>query len=92
MKVEYDPAKNTKNIADRDLPFNLVKLADWDTALVSEDTRNDYPERRYVAMACINYRLHVTCFTPIEGGIRVISLRKANKREVLNYEKQYPPC
>ena len=35
----------------------------------------------------IGQRAHVVCFTPIEGGIRVISLRKANAREVRRYDK-----
>ncbi|MBT9476496.1 BrnT family toxin [Polaromonas sp.] len=35
-------------------------------------------------------RLHVLCFTPIDGGIRVISFRKANPREIRSYE-QAPP-
>jgi uncharacterized protein len=38
-----------------------------------------------VALGQIGERLHVLCFTPIEGGIRVISLRKANDREVSRY-------
>jgi uncharacterized protein len=31
--------------------------------------------------------LHVLCFTPATDGIRVISFRKANTREVRNYEQ-----
>ena len=33
-------------------------------------------------------RLHFVCFTETEKGIRVISFRKANKREVKRYEQQ----
>ena len=33
-------------------------------------------------------RLHVLCFTPIDGGIRVISFRKANDREVRKYDEK----
>ncbi len=87
MKIEYDPAKNRWNIEKRGLSFDLAVDLDWDTALVTEDTRNDYPERRFIAAALLNQRLHILCFTPIPGGIRVISFRKANKREVKRYEK-----
>jgi uncharacterized DUF497 family protein len=31
--------------------------------------------------------VHVLCFTPVEGGIRVISFRKANSREIKTYEQ-----
>jgi uncharacterized protein (DUF4415 family) len=60
---------------------------DWETAIYSEDIRTLYPERRFVAVGYLGFRLHVLCFTPIEGGIRVISFRKANIREVKRYEK-----
>jgi hypothetical protein len=32
-------------------------------------------------------RLHVLCFVETDDGIRVISFRKANAREVRRYEK-----
>ncbi len=53
-----------------------------------EDTRQDYPEQRFVAVGYLCSRLHVLCFTPITGGMRVISFRKANSREVKRYESQ----
>lgn len=37
----------------------------------------------------LEQRLHVICFTPIEGGVRVISFRKANLRG-LNIMKNKP--
>ena len=49
--------------------------------------RKGYPERRFIAAGTINGRIHIICFTPISEGIRVISLRKANKREVRDYER-----
>ena len=51
MKIDYDPKKNAWNIAHRDLPFDLVEHVDWDTALIREDTRHDYPEQRYIMLA-----------------------------------------
>jgi len=89
MKIEYDPAKNKRNIKERALSFEKVRDLDWDeTVLTDEDTRSEYPERRFVTMAFLNGRLHIVCYTPIPGGIRVISFRKANKREVKLYEQK----
>jgi uncharacterized protein len=89
VKIAFDPAKSARNEEEeRDLPFNLVAEFDWDSALLAEDTRFEYPERRFVAVGYIGDRLHVVCFTPIEGGIRVISFRKANDREVRRYEQE----
>jgi uncharacterized DUF497 family protein len=88
MKIEFDPAKSEKNVRERGLPFELVEQFDWETAIVSEDVRFLYPEARFIAVGLIGERIHVVCFTGIVGGIRVISFRKANEREVLKYEKE----
>lgn len=88
MKIEFDPAKNERNIRERGLPFDRVADFDWETAVLDEDTRFPYPERRFVALGYVDGRLYVVCFTPIPGGIRVISFRKANKRELHRYEQE----
>ncbi len=88
MKIEFDPAKSEKNARERGLPFELAGLIDWSTLLSEDDTRFPYPERRVVGYGFIGKRLHVVCFTPIEGGIRVISFRKANDKEVRRYEEK----
>ena len=86
MIIDFDPAKSAKNLAERALPFDCVVDFDWQSASVAVDNRNTYPEQRLVAIGYLNERLHVLCFTPIAGGIRVISLRRANKREDSRYE------
>jgi hypothetical protein len=87
MKIEFDEAKNERNILERGLPFGMVAEFEWDTALVIEDDRMNYGEKRYRAIGFIGERLHAIVFTPRKGGIRVISLRKANKREEKGYGK-----
>lgn len=86
MKITYDPIKNNKNIIERGISFNNVSLFDFNTALICIDNRKEYGETRYIALGHINNRLHVLVFTETENGIRVISLRKANKREIKHYE------
>lgn len=87
MKIEFDPTKSEKNKQNRDLPFSRVIDFVWESAIFKEDTRKDYPEKRIVGMGYLDKRLHIICFTPIDQGVRVISFRKANKREVNYYEK-----
>jgi uncharacterized DUF497 family protein len=85
-EFSFDPAKNTANIRERGLPFSLVKDAfDWASAQVVEDKRRNYGERRYRALGLIGTRLHALIYTPRGTGIHVISLRKANQREVRRY-------
>ena len=91
MDIDYDPAKNARNIAERGLPFNRVARFDFESALFSVDTRRDYGETRHRALGFINGRLHALVFVETERGIRVISLRKANPREVRRYEQATRP-
>lgn len=85
--VTFDPAKNEANIAARDLSFDRVEDFDWSTAVVEYDRRKDYGEARFVAIGLIDKRLHVLVFTPRDDDIRVISLRRANKREQAAYAR-----
>ncbi|HQY22130.1 MAG TPA: BrnT family toxin [Gammaproteobacteria bacterium] len=88
MKIDFDPEKSNKNIRERGLAFELIVEFDWETAIYAEDIRSLYAERRFITIGYIGQRLHVVCFTPIKGGIRAISFRKANLREVKRYEKE----
>jgi uncharacterized DUF497 family protein len=88
VKIEYDEGKSNKNARERGLPFETANEFDWPNAIYEEDVRKKYPERRFVAVGCIGEKMHVICFTPIEGGVRIISLRKANRREVRAYEAE----
>jgi uncharacterized DUF497 family protein len=87
MEIEYDLAKDEKNRRDRGLSFKLAHGFDFDSALIVEDTRNDYGEPRYLALGYIGNRLHALVFTPREAALRIISLRKANSKEIKRYEQ-----
>jgi len=91
MRIEFDPAKNNTNIRERGLDFELAADFDFDSAVIQLDSRKAYPELRYVAVGYLAHRLHVLCFTPIAGGIPVISFRKANLREVQSHEQTHTP-
>jgi uncharacterized DUF497 family protein len=88
VPISFDPRKNEQNIAERGLSFELVEEFELDSALVVEDSRRDYGERRFQALGLIAGRLHPLVFTPRAGHVHVISLRKANRREVRGYEAQ----
>lgn len=88
MQITYDPAKDARNVSERSLPFALVRDFEWFTALILQDDRFDYGECRYRAMGYIGGRLHVVVFTPRGDAVHVISFRKANKREVKNYDQE----
>ena len=81
------PHKNAENIVTRKLSFDEAIKFEFETALRWEDTRRDYGEIRYCALGKIVNRVHAIVYTRIDDGIRVISFRKANKREVKRYER-----
>ena len=85
--ISFDPAKSHRNQADRGLPFSLVLDLEWSSALIKEDTRRNYGERRYQVLGLIHGRLHAVVFTPRHDKVHVISLRKANNREVRHHEQ-----
>lgn len=87
VPIVFDEAKSARNARERGLPFTAVGLFNFETAHYALDSRKDYPEPRYVALGFLGHRLHVVCFTPAGNGIRVISFRKANSREIRFYEK-----
>jgi uncharacterized DUF497 family protein len=89
MKIEFDPKKSQKNFKERGLPFEWVEKLDWETSVTSQDERYPYPEPRFIAMGYLGERLHIICFTPIDSKtLRVISFKKANKREGIKYEEE----
>jgi len=88
MDISFDSAKSEKNLLARGISFELAAEFEWDSALLVEDLRNDYGERRFQALGLIGDRLHMMVFTPRANKAHVISLRKANKREVKRYEAQ----
>ena len=91
MRLTFDPAKSERSIRTRGWPFDEAANFDFDTALVAVDGRRDYGETRYVAIGRLNARVHVLCFAETADGIRVISFRKANAREVNRYDKAQAP-
>ena len=87
MHITCDPVKNQRNIIERDLSFDRAAEFDFETARIHVDHRLSYSETRYVALGWLQGRLHVLCFAEEAQGIRVISFRKANSREVSSYAK-----
>ena len=88
MEIAFDSAKNERNIRERGISFERAVDFDFDRALYLPDARKEYGERRIRAFGAIGQRLHVLVFTLRGQTLRVISLRKANTREVRLYEEK----
>ena len=69
------------------MPFERFVDLDLEAGLIEADKRRAYGEDRYLVAAPLDGRLHVACFCIRGAAYRVISLRKANDREVRRYER-----
>lgn len=87
MVFDWDDAKRRQNIAKHGVDFAAIGDFDWSTAVIRPDRRRDYGEARLTATGMIGARLHVAIYNVRHGRLRIISLRKANKREVKDYAR-----
>ena len=85
MEVTFDPAKNALNQANHGVALSLAAGLDWDTLRAKPDMRRDYGELRMVGYALKDDRLYCVVFVDRDDARRIISLRKANSREVQFY-------
>jgi len=85
MDVTFDPTKDAANRAKHGLSLTLAGSLDWESALVWTDIRSDYGETRQCALALLANRVHFVAFVDRSSARRIISLRKANEREVRRY-------
>ena len=85
MRYQYDSKKLAINVAQHRVWFHEAEDFEWETAVIEVDQRQSYGETRFVAKGYIGLRLYVMIFTLRETAVRLISLRKANSREMKRY-------
>lgn len=85
MEITYDPAKDAANQAKHGVSLALAAKLEWDTLWAEQDSRFAYREARMIGYALIGTRLYCVVFTERGEECRIISLRKANPREVRRY-------
>ncbi|MBN1999854.1 BrnT family toxin [candidate division KSB1 bacterium] len=88
MEYEWDEQKREANFFRHHVDFVEAICFEWDSALETIDDRYDYGEERWITLGLIGKKLHVMIYTLRAHKIRIISLRKANKRERIYYESQ----
>lgn len=85
MRIEFDPAKDATNRAKHGVSLALAGELDWEAALVWVDDRFEYSELRVIALAPTTEILYYVAFVERGDVRRIISLRRANRREVKHY-------
>ena len=89
MRVEFDAPKDKANRATHGVSLALAEELDWDAALVWVDERFDYEELRMIALAPETATLYYVAFVERGNVRRIISLRRATRREVKHYVENF---
>ena len=84
-KYEWDESKRAANIAKHGVDFDAVNGFVWRTAILNPSPRGG--EMRFAAAGYIGERVYRLIFTWRGERIRIISLRRANRQEVRDYER-----
>jgi len=85
VKFTFDPIKDAKNTVKHGVPLVDAVGFEWAGAVIWPDQRRDYGEHRQAGLGYIGDRLFHVVFVDRGQERRIISLRKANQREVKRY-------
>ena len=85
MQIEFDPAKDSANLVKHGVSLALAEELDWDAALVWIDDRFENDEWRMIALAPKTGILYYVAYVDRGEVRRIISLRRATRREVSHY-------
>ena len=89
MRIEFDSAKDAANQTRHGVSLCMASDLDWEAALVWVDNRFEYNETRMIALAPKTDILYYVAFVDRGEVRRIISLRRANRREVKHYVKNF---
>jgi uncharacterized DUF497 family protein len=85
MRIEFDLAKDAANQIKHGVSLSVAGKIDWEAVLVWIDDRFEYNKMRMVALVPKADILNYVAFADRGVVRRIISLRRANRREVTYY-------
>jgi uncharacterized DUF497 family protein len=89
MICEWDEAKNRSNFAKHGLDFADAAQVLTGPCVTFVDSRFDYGEVRLITLGLLAVRVVVIAHAPRgDDTTRIISMRKANRREQQIYQKR----
>ncbi len=83
---EWDENKRRETLSQRGLDFALAYRIDWTGAIHQAQERGG--ETGFASLGLVDNRLYHIVWTPSDPFTRIISLRKANNREIARYERE----
>ena len=89
MRYEWDEAKNRSNFTKHGLDFADAEQVLSGPCVTFADERLDYGEERLITLGLLTGRVVLIAHAPRGNDItRIISMRKANRREQKIYQKR----
>ena len=88
VQLTWDEEKRQKTLQERGLDFADARRVFNEASLTFPDLRKSYGENRYITVGFLDHRMVVLVHTPRDGGMRIISMRKANEREIEHYRQR----
>ncbi len=85
LAITFDPNKDISNFEKHGVHLSSAELFDWNSASTWPDTRQSYAENRQISLGYIGERLFNVVYVDRLFIRRIISLRKANQREINRY-------
>ena len=93
MIYEWDEAKNRSNFAKHGLHFADAERVLTGPCVTFVDDRFDYGEERLITLGLLAGRVVIIAHVPRGDDItRIISMRKANRREQKIYQERLGPA
>ena len=88
VEISFDPLKRTQTLVERGLDFADAAEVFAGNSIDIPDRRQNYGEDRIASVGVLQGRMVIVVWT-LRGDVRrIISMRKANKREQERYGQQ----
>ena len=88
MRITFDPNKDRANVLKHGVSLVEASRLDWRQAMTWPDLRHDFGELRMRALGQVGKRIYFVAYVVRDDALRIISMRKANPREVKRYAKK----
>lgn len=85
MRITFDAVKRDKTLIERRLDFARAREIFEGLTITMPDQRQDYGEARFITAGWLDERIVIVVWTPRGLARRIISMRKANEREIARY-------
>ena len=88
MHFTFDPNKSRANYFKHGIVIEFAQQLEWAKKVVWADDRYHYNEVRMSGLVPLEGKVYAVVYVLRAESTRMISLRKANKREAKRYEKK----